>query len=259
MIKIFNNFRKSKRRTQAPHLHTMREMLEQNKKCLLFQEESLKLDAIRAEQNKDTKLAFTNYMMRASRALEDEAPLKKQKLMKQVRNQELESRERLLKIALMEKQLGIASTNKFDEEILSVEPVACGDHFDVDDDFGSARQQSPEELFEDPPDDADFALVPLELAPQVVEKPVPLQATQILSKSVPQQVTRIVKLLPQQVVVKSVPTVALKACVPSTAVAAGSTFVSQPHMPYINKKLPLVSEEKKGPAKCAMAILFGRK
>jgi hypothetical protein len=69
-------------------LHALKEIVDQNKKCLAIQEESLKLDISRAEENKTTKRA--NYMDLAAKALDDEAPLKKQKLINQLEIQELE-------------------------------------------------------------------------------------------------------------------------------------------------------------------------
>jgi hypothetical protein len=175
----------------------------------------------------------------------------------------LSGKERRLRISLIEKQIAGSSKKSDKHAFLSVKSVG-GD--DSDDDYGSNDHEvRPELLYEDDViADKDIVNAPLQ-APQVV-KSVPQPDVQVAAKSVPQQLPKVVaKSVPlevqvaqcvpvqvPQVVVRPAP-VALK--ITSTAPAL-STYAIRP---YVIRKIPTVSEVRKGPAKSAMALLFAKK
>lgn len=232
----------------------------------------MELDISRAGDNKETKAAFSHYLKRAAKHLDDEAPLKRQRLMKHIQNQELEHQERQLKIALIKNQL---SGMKHNKPLLSVESTAGGAD-QVDDCFESnSPDQSPEELFDEDPKETDIDNVPSEPEVRIPAKTVPLQVSQQVAKTVPllqvsqHAVAKIAPLqVPQQVVVQSVPRQVTRVvasstitALKSTRIAAASTFlIRQPNaVPYVIKKVPVISEASNPPAKTAMANFFSQK
>lgn len=188
--------------------------------------------------------------------------------MKHIQNQELEHQERQLKIALIKNQL---SGMKHNQPLLSVESTAGGAD-QVDACFESNNpDQSPEELIDEDPKEAEVDNVPSEPEVRIPAKTVPLQVPQVVAKTVPlpqvsQQV--VVANIPQQVVVQSVPRQVTRVvasstltALKSTRIASASTFlVRQPNaVPYVIKRAPVISEVSNPPVKTAMANFFAPK